>query len=254
MTYIISKRRKNKIKIITCILGIILILFAAAIYIKYNEQVNNDIWNDTWNEEAWVSRMKEISIPDFAGSPWVELNNGVPLFDASEKNTDVFEYYSDLDELGRCRVAYANICTELMPTEKRGEIGQIKPSGWKQAKYEGIVNSSPPFLYNRCHLIAFCLTGENANEKNLITGTRYMNVEGMLPWEEKIAKYVENTGNHVLYRVTPDFRENELVARGVYIEAYSVEDKGEGICFFVYCYNVQPGVVIDYGNGESRML
>jgi DNA-entry nuclease len=138
-----------------------------------------------------------------------------------------------------------------MPTEERGEIGSIKLSGWNQAKYEGVIDSSPAYLYNRCHLIAYCLTAENANEKNLITGTRYMNVSGMLPFEEQVAKYLETYDNHVLYQVTPIYDGNNLVASGVLMEAYSVEDDGEVICFCVYCYNVQPGVEIDYRTGES---
>ena len=140
-----------------------------------------------------------------------------------------------------------------MPTEERGTIGNIKPSGWNQAKYEGVIDSKPPYLYNRCHLIAYCLTAENANEKNLITGTRYMNVEGMLPFEEQVAKYLDQNDNHVLYRVTPVFDGDNLVASGVLLEAYSVEDNGEGVCFCVYCYNVQPGIEIDYKTGESSL-
>jgi len=191
-------------------------------------------------------------IPDYAGNPYVEINGSTPYFTEEERtSTETFERYSDLDILGRCGVAYANICPELMPTEERGEIGQIKPTGWKQHKYEGIVDSNPPYLYNRCHLIAFCLAGENANEKNLITGTNYMNVEGMLPFEEKTAAYVDQTGNHVLYRVTPLFEGNNLLASGVLMEAYSVEDQGEGICFCVYCYNVQPGIELDYATGNN---
>lgn len=201
-----------------------------------------------------IVEMYDVAIPEYDGKAYVAVNNNYPFFTDADKNLNVFEHYSPLDRQGRCGVAYANICPELMPTEERGEIGQIKPSGWEQAKYEGVVDATPPYLYNRCHLIAFCLAGENANEKNLITGTRYMNVEGMLPWEEMVARYVDKTGNHVLYRVTPDFRDEELVARGVMIEAYSVEDNGKGICFCVYCYNVQPGVEIDYNTGKSKFV
>ena len=149
------------------------------------------------------------------------------------------------------RVAYANVCPELMPTEERGEIGSIKPSGWHTVKYNGIVDGN--YLYNRCHLIAYCLTAENANKKNLITGTRYLNNEGMLPYEIKVAQYVEDTGNHVLYRVTPVFEGNNLLASGIMMEAYSVEDKGKGISFCVYAYNVQPGITINYKNGDSKL-
>lgn len=192
-----------------------------------------------------------LNIPEYSGEAYVEVNGNKPFFTESDISTDSFEYYSELDSLGRCGVAFANISREMMPTEERGEIGSIKPSGWNQAKYEGIVDSKPPYLYNRCHLIAYCLTAENANEKNLITGTRFMNVEGMLPFEERVARYLNDYDNHVLYRVTPVFEGKNLVAGGVLIEAYSVEDNGTGISFCVYCYNVQPGIEIDYRTGES---
>jgi len=192
-----------------------------------------------------------MEIPEYSGSPYVIMNDNKPLFTDEDKSTISFETYSKLDLMGRCGVAFANVGRDLMPRDNRGEIGDIKPSGWIQAKYEGIVDSKPPYLYNRCHLIAYCLTGENANDKNLITGTRYMNVEGMLPFEEKVAKYLDANDNHVLYRVTPVFAGRNLLASGVMIEAYSVEDQGKGICFCVYVYNVQPGVEIDYATGES---
>lgn len=192
-------------------------------------------------------------IPEFDGTaPYIEVNGNHPFFEDSDMTVSSFEEYSELDGLGRCGAAFACVGQETMPTEKRGEIGQVKPTGWVQNKYEGIVDSKPPYLYNRCHLIAYCLTSENANEKNLITGTRYMNVEGMLPFEERVAKYIDDTGNHVMYRVTPDFVGTNLLASGVLIEAYSVEDDGEGIDFCVYCYNVQPGVEIDYRTGENK--
>lgn len=190
------------------------------------------------------------SLPDYSGEPYVTLCGGEPEFSDDELTTDVFETYSELDALGRCGVAYANICQELMPTEKRGSIGQVKPSGWQTAKYDFVDGQ---YLYNRCHLIGFQLAGENANERNLITGTRYLNVEGMLPFENMVADYVKETDGHVLYRVTPVFSGDDLAAQGVTIEAKSVEDDGEGICFYVYCYNVQPGVVIDYATGGSRL-
>ncbi|MCR4787568.1 MAG: DNA/RNA non-specific endonuclease [Lachnospiraceae bacterium] len=177
----------------------------------------------------------------------------MPFFNEDDLKKDSFEIYSELDELGRCGTAFANVSRELMPTGKREEIGHIKPTGWVQKKYEGIVDSEPPYLYNRCHLIAYCLTGENANVRNLITGTRYMNFEGMLPFEEQVAAYLDENDNHVLYRVTPVFDGKNLVADGVIMEAYSVEDRGRGICFCVYCYNVQPGVRIDYLTGESEI-
>lgn len=210
-------------------------------------------WNPQETAVSATAELEPADIPDYVGNPYVEINGNVPYFESSELSvTEAFETYSDLDALGRCGAAYANICPELMPTEERGDIGEIRPTGWVQHKYEGIVDSDPPYLYNRCHLIAFCLAGENANEKNLITGTRYMNAEGMLPFEEKVAAYVDDTGNHVLYRVTPIFDENNLLASGVLMEAYSVEDAGKGICFCVYCYNVQPGIVIDYATGDNR--
>lgn len=188
----------------------------------------------------------------YSGNPYIAINNNVPYFtDSDMTRTDAFETYSNLDSLGRCGVAYANICNELMPTEERGEIGSIKPSGWHTANYHEYIDGN--YLYNRCHLIGYQLSGENANEKNLITGTRYLNVQGMLPFENEVVDYVESTGNHVLYRVTPIFEGNNLVASGVLMEAYSVEDQGKGVIFNVYCYNVQPGIVIDYATGDSQL-
>lgn len=190
-------------------------------------------------------------VPQFSGEPYVEINNNVPGFTPEDKeNRTAFEHYSELDELGRCGVAYANICQDIMPTEERGEIGQIRPSGWHLIKYD-IIDGN--YLYNRCHLIAYQLAGENANEKNLITGTRYLNVSGMLPFENEVADYVRTTGNHVLYRVTPIYNGDDLVAAGVQMEAYSVEDNGAGICCNVFVYNSQPGISIDYATGESRI-
>lgn len=200
---------------------------------------------DLVNNNSYVSI---DAIPAYDGKAYVAVNNNEPFFTDSDMTTTAFENYSDLDSLGRCGVAYANICKEIMPTEKRGKIGMIKPSGWHTVKYDVIKDR---YLYNRCHLIGYQLAGENANPKNLITGTRYLNVEGMLPFENLVADYVNNTGNHVLYRVTPMFSGSNLVANGVLIEAKSVEDNGGGILFNVYCYNVQPGVGINYENGDS---
>lgn len=197
------------------------------------------------NNNSYVSL---DAIPAYDGKAYVAVNNNEPFFTDSDMTTTAFENYSDLDSLGRCGVAYANICKEIMPTEKRGKIGMIKPSGWHTVKYDVIKDR---YLYNRCHLIGYQLAGENANPKNLITGTRYLNVEGMLPFENLVADYVNNTGNHALYRVTPMFSGSNLVANGVLIEAKSVEDNGGGILFNVYCYNVQPGVGINYENGDS---
>ena len=183
------------------------------------------------------------AIPAYEGYAFVEINNNQPFFtDADKQRTDAFEDYSELDSLGRCGVAYANICKELQPTEPRGKIGMVKPSGWHTVKYNDIIDGN--YLYNRCHLIGFQLAGENANPKNLITGTRYLNVVGMLPFENAVDDYVDTTGNHVLYRVTPMFSGDELVARGVLMEAYSVEDQGAGIQFCYYVYNIQPGIGI----------
>lgn len=200
---------------------------------------------DLVNNNSYVSL---DAIPAYDGKAYVAVNNNEPFFTDSDMITTAFENYSDLDSLGRCGVAYANICKDIMPTEKRGKIGMIKPSGWHTVKYDVIKDR---YLYNRCHLIGYQLAGENANPKNLITGTRYLNVEGMLPFENLVADYVNNTGNHVLYRVTPMFSGSNLVANGVLIEAKSVEDNGGGILFNVYCYNVQPGVGINYENGDS---
>lgn len=190
------------------------------------------------------------NIPPFASSPYVTINNNQPYFEQNEITAVSFEYYSELDELGRCGVAFASIGIDLMPDEPRGSIGQIKPSGWQSIKYDFVDGK---YLYNRCHLIGFQLTGENANEKNLITGTRYMNTKGMLPFENMVADYIKETNNHVMYRVTPMYNDDELVVRGVLIEALSVEDNGDGICFNVYVYNNQPNVVINYADGTSRI-
>lgn len=188
-------------------------------------------------------------VPAFSDTPYVEIDGNQPAFSEAERTAESFETYSALDELGRCGPAFACIGQDLMPTQERESISQVRPTGWQNAEYDFVDGG---YLYNRCHLIGFQLTGENANERNLITGTRYMNVEGMLPFENMVADYVKETGNHVLYRVTPVFEAEELVARGVQMEAWSVEDEGDGVCFNVYVYNSQPGVEIDYRTGESR--
>lgn len=188
------------------------------------------------------------NIPPYDGTPYVVLNDNQPSFTAEDMTDVSYEFYSDLDELGRCGVTEACIGRDLMPTEKRGDISSVKPTGWVQNQYDFVDGKS---LWNRCHLIGFQLAGENANECNLMTGTRYLNVEGMLPFENLVADYVKETDNHVLYRVTPAFQGTELVARGVQMEAYSVEDSGDGVCFNVFCYNVQPGVEIDYATGDN---
>lgn len=189
-------------------------------------------------------------IPEYTNQPYVYINENQPNFTEKDMTTIAFEKYSDLDKLGRCGTAYSCVGKETMPTKKRGDISKVKPTGWQTTKYD-IVEGK--YLYNRCHLIGYQLTAENANKKNLITGTRYMNVEGMLPFENQIADYVDDTNHHVLYRVTPIFKEDNLVANGVQMEAKSVEDNGDGVCFHVYVYNVQPGIVIDYTNGQSKL-
>ena len=200
----------------------------------------------TASDTAEVVALSDI--PEFSGEPYVVINDNEPSFPAEDFTSEGFEEYSPLDDLGRCGVAYANVGLETMPTEERGSISNVKPTGWKSVQYDFVDGKS---LYNRCHLIGFQLTGENANRQTLITGTRYMNVDGMLPFENLVADYVKETENHVLYRVTPIFEGENLVASGVQMEAQSVEDKGAGVCFNVYVYNNQPGVTIDYATGDS---
>ncbi|MEE0944002.1 MAG: DNA/RNA non-specific endonuclease [Clostridia bacterium] len=193
-----------------------------------------------------IYQLKDI--PEYSGEPYVELNGNMPYFTGDDYITESFEAYTNLDYLGRCGFAIASVGRDIMPTEERGAIGMVKPTGWHTVKYDWIDGR---YLYNRCHLLGYQLTGENANERNLITGTRYMNTEGMLPFENMVADYVEKTGNHVLLRVTPVYEGENLLAHGVIMEALSMEDSGDGICFNVFCYNVQPGVKIDYRTGES---
>lgn len=201
------------------------------------------------SSENYIASVDDV--PDFDGeTAYVEIRDNVPDFDESELVTTSYEEYAELDALDRCGAATACVGQDIMPTEERGKIGQIKPSGWHTVKYD-IVDGK--YLYNRCHLIGYQLTGENANEENLITGTRYLNIEGMLPFENLIADYVRETGNHVLYRVTPIFDGDNLLSRGVQMEAFSVEDDGEGVCFNVYAYNAQPGISVDYATGESAL-
>lgn len=194
--------------------------------------------------------VSENNIPEYSGTPYIVLNNNIPEFTDNEITTKAFEKYSELDYLGRCGKAVACLGRETMPTEERGEIGMIKPSGWHLKKYDCVDGK---YLYNRCHLIGFQLSGENANDKNLITGTRYLNIEGMLPFENMVDDYIEQTGNHVMYRVTPIFQGENLLCKGVKIEAFSVEDNGKGVCFNVFCYNAQPSIKIDYETGESYL-
>lgn len=242
------KKNQNLRQIIA--IGIIAIILIGTTYISNNFFYNNEkSSNNTAVSNTSINYNSIEEIKDYTNQAYVEINNNVPYFNESDYTTDAFEKYSDLDEKGRCGIAYANICTEIMPPEgdKRGDISSVKPTGWKQAKYNG------EYLYNRCHLIGYQLSDEDANVKNLITGTRYFNVTGMLPFENKVANYIkENNPNaHVLYRVTPNFKNDNLLASGVEIEAYSVEDNGRGVCFNVYIYNVQPGISMDYETGNS---
>lgn len=228
-----KNRTKKPLSVLS--IAVLVLLAVLSAWLRFQEQ----------NEAQSVSPGQ---IPEYSGEPYVVLQDNQPNFGLEDLTLEPFETYSELDELGRCGVAYANISLDIMPTEPRGEIGQVKPTGWHTVKYDCVDGK---YLYNRCHLIGYQLAGENANWQNLITGTRYLNVVGMLPFENMVDDYVEATENHVLYRVTPVFDGDNLVASGVQMEAFSVEDEGEGICFNVYVYNVQPGVVIDYATGDS---
>ncbi|MBR2764715.1 MAG: DNA/RNA non-specific endonuclease [Blautia sp.] len=199
-----------------------------------------------------IVQSSPAAIPAYAGADYVTLNEGIPGFNEWELSHVSGEHYSPPDSLGRCGPALAMLDHSMMPAGARGSIGSITPTGWIQKKYPGIVDSDPPYLYNRCHLIAYALTGQNANERNLITGTRHMNTVSMLPWEEKVMRYLDTPDHHVLYRVTPYFKEKELLPRGVEMEAFSTDDNGASLCFHVFIYNVQPGIDLDYATGESR--
>ena len=243
-----SKKNNKKI------LEQLLILVVSVVILGFTGYFNSAINDISTNSTSSTISANIENIPEYQNTPYVLINNNIPSFNENDYTTKSFETYSDLDKFGRCGVAYANICKEIMPPkdEERESLSFIIPSGWQQSKYEGMVDGN--YLYNRCHLIGYQLAGENANEKNLITGTRYMNVEGMLPFENKVADYIDkNKSNHVLYRVTPIFEGNNLVASGVQMEAYSVEDNGKGICFNVFVYNVQPGIVIEYATGKSSI-
>ena len=240
-----AKRRKNKQSNIYFIVALIIFLIGGV----YEGKIVFQPIEDNSNVVNQVS-YDLASIPEYSNANYVVLNNNEPNFTESDYTTDSFERYSELDSLGRVKVAYANIGVDLMPTEERGSIGQVKPSGWHLVKYD-IVNGK--YLYNRCHLIGYQLTGENANEKNLITCTRQMNTVGMLEFENKVANYIKSTNNHVLYRVTPIYKDDNLLASGVVMEAYSVEDSGEGIKFNIFVYNVQDGIDIDYKTGDSKL-
>lgn len=233
-------KTKKLFKIFSLILVIALLFCACA------ENATNS--SQKSENRDYIASVNEV--PEFNSQPFVAIKNNIPDFTGDEITNISFERYAELDNLGRCGAAVASIGRDIMPSEDRGSIGAVKPSGWHTVKYD---NVNGKYLYNRCHLIGYQLTGENANVGNLITGTRYMNVEGMLPFENMVADYVKESGNHVMYRVKPVFDGNNLVARGVQIEALSVEDKGEGICFNVYVYNNQPGIMINYINGDSKL-
>lgn len=245
-----SRRKKTNGKSLVITLIFVVLI---AVYYNFETEINNYVYsfinkNDT-KEEVRTYNIGEI--PIYEGDAYVVINNNEPDFDLDNISLDSFEEYSELDSLGRCGVAFANISKELMPTEERGSIGMVKPSGWHTVRYDDVVPGK--YLYNRCHLIGYQLTGENANTKNLITCTRQMNTGAMLDFENMIVNYIKDTNHHVLYRITPIFEGDNLVASGVQMEAYSLEDKGAGIKFNVYVYNVQDGIEIDYRTGNSKL-
>ena len=246
-----KKRYKSKYNLIISIITLIMVIL-----IGYYEN-NYEIENNTIQNDTQIAINNEVSfnlneIPDFDGkTPYVILYNNEPEFPDEDFNINSFEKYSELDSLGRCGVAYANVSKDTMPTEARGDISKVKPTGWHAVRYDCVDGK---YLYNRCHLIGYQLTAENENKQNLITGTRYLNVEGMLPFENQVAEYIKTTNGHVLYRVTPIFKDNNLVANGVQMEAKSVEDRGEKVKFNIYAYNVQPNIKINYLTGSSELI
>ncbi len=237
-----SKAMEKVKRIILAVICLIAILSLPAIINALQADKPSVLDTDVYSAADFI-------IPKYSGSAYVEINGSIPFFQQSDVTTTAYEEYSPLDRLGRCGPAMACLGRELMPMEERGEIGMIRPSGWHTVRYDDLIDDK--YLYNRCHLIAYSLAGENDNELNLITGTRYMNIDGMLPFEIETADYILATGNHALYRVTPCFRDNDLVAAGVLMEAYSVEDNGLGLAFNVFVFNIQPGVIIDYRTGYS---
>ena len=240
-----SRRKVSKKKLNKFLVSIIILILILAVEYFYPDFIST-LFNEDLIQKEVSYNLSDI--PEYTDSPYVIINDNIPDFDENDYVSDSFEKYSKLDILGRCGVAYANICKETMPPkgDERGDISSVKPTGWKQKKYNG------EYLYNRCHLIGYQLSDEDANELNLITGTRYFNVEGMLPFENKVAEYLkENKDNHVLYRITPIYEGTNLLVSGVQMEAYSIEDNGKGVRFNVYIYNVQPGIKIDYAIGNS---
>lgn len=243
-----SKKTEKILQVIIISIILLVSIFFGNDILDLNRENTGESTDKTVQTSQTNANFSIEEIPEYTGEIYIEINNNKPYFKESEYTTQSFENYSELDELGRCGVAYANISKKTIPPEgdERGSISNVKPTGWKQEKYDN------EYLYNRCHLIGYQLSDEDANELNLITGTRYFNVNGMLPFENKVAEYIaENENNHVLYRVTPIFQGDNLLATGVEMEAYSVEDNGQGVCFNVFVYNVQPGITIDYLTGES---
>ena len=252
---------KNLTKILALLISLVMLCSALAgcdlleyFMSSYDVQATSNMLDapgDLSNDPAY-DYASIPDIPDYSGKAYVELNKNIPEFTDAEKVTKSYEFYSELDSLGRCGYTMACVGKDIMPTEERESISSVKPTGWVNNKYDtDLVDGG--YIYNRCHLIGFQLTGENANKNNLITGTRYLNIEGMLPFENMVADYVKETGNHVMYRVTPMFAKNNLLASGVKIEGWSVEDNGEGICFNVFAYNVQPGIYINYATGDNAL-
>lgn len=252
-----KKISKNRIRLLATFIIFVICAVAAAIPKDTPKQENNYAaavsFDNKEPSQSIVDASPEL-IPDYSGEDVIILDGNVPEFTAYDIENISGEHYSDLDSFGRCGTAVAMLDSTMMPQGKRRDIGQIKPSGWVQKKYPTLVDSDPPYIYNRSHLIAYALAGEDLNERNLITGTRYMNATTMLPYEEEVMKYIDDTDNRVLYRVSPYFKDDELVARGVEMEAYSVDDDGSGICYHVFVYNIQPGIEIDYKTGKSWIM
>ncbi|MCR5733237.1 MAG: DNA/RNA non-specific endonuclease [Lachnospiraceae bacterium] len=247
-----KRRKKQKLKDIITAVALLVCLTGLTVYFLLSYLGIKQATTYDHGSESLVTAHPE-KIPDYFGEPYVVLNKDKPQFNGWDLKNVYGERYSEIDSKGRCGPAFVRLHKSLMPEEERGSLGRIKPSGWDQEKYAGIVDATPPYLYNRCHLVAYAMTGQDANYKNLITGTTYMNTGAMLSFEEQILHCLDDTDYHILYRVTPYFKGRELVARGVEMEAYSVEDKGDSVCFHVFVYNVQPGVEINYLTGQSRL-
>ena len=248
----LSARARKKMCLL--IIAIALLCFIGFVLIpRFHERFSVGLSHEDTQGSKSLAQTDPESIPEYAGEDCVVLNDNKPCFNAWDLANVTGENFSELDSLGRCGPAIALLEKSMMPEGKRDAITEIRPTGWVQEKYEGVIDSDPPYLYNRCHLIAYKLTGQNANPQNLITGTRHMNVTAMLPWEEKVMYYLVSSRNHVLYRVTPLFRGRDLLSRGVEMEAYSVEDHGETLCFHIFVYNVQPGIALDYATGDNRL-